>query len=136
MNRNLPLILILLLLATGCVTTIVPTAVPPSPNLTVAPQNQTTSVPQSPAQGQCQSKLLGRVVDANGALAKGAVIAIKSGSFTAKTLSDDNGLYGFAGLCAGTYGFTVTLPSKPPKTLTTSATLDGGNTARTDLAVK
>ena len=136
MNRNLPLILILLLLATGCVTTIEPTAVPISPNLTVAPQTQATNIPQSPAQGNCQSKLLGRVVDANGALAKGAVIAIKNGSFNSKTLSDDNGLYGFAGLCAGAYGFTVTLAGQPAKALATSATVDGVNTVRADLTVK
>jgi carboxypeptidase family protein len=136
MNRNLPLVLILLLLATGCVTTIEPTAIPVSPNPTVAPQIQTANTPQLPPQGNCQSKLLGRVVDANGALAKGAVIEIKSGSFNAKALSDDNGLYGFAGLCAGGYGFTVTLPGKSPRALATTATLDGANTVKTDLAVK
>ena len=79
---------------------------------------------------------MGRVVDANGALAKGAVIDIKSGAFTAKTQSDDNGLYGFAGLCAGGYGFTVTLSGQPPKALALTSTVDGANTVRTDLAVK
>jgi Carboxypeptidase regulatory-like domain len=135
MNRFLPLVLILSLLATGCVTTIQPTTSPPSPNAT-AVQVQSANTPQAPAQGKCQSKLLGHVVDANGALAKGAVIDIKSGSFTAKTLSDDNGLYGFAGLCAGEYGFTVTLSGKSPKALSATATVDGANTVQTDLAVE
>lgn len=143
MSRNLPFFLILLLFATGCVTTIEPTAVRPSnnptaipanPNSTVSSQNQATGVP--PAQGKCQSKMSGRVLDANGALAKGAVIAIKSASFSGKTLSDDNGLYGFAGLCAGGYGFIVTLTGKSPKAIATTVTLDGANTVRTDLAVK
>lgn len=132
-----------MLLATGCVTTIEPTAVPVTPNFTavpintnptVVPQAQATAAPAS--QGQCQSKLLGKVVDAAGALAKGAVVQIKSGAFNAKTLSDDSGLYGFAGLCAGGYGFTVTLSGKAPKALATTATLDGANTSRTDLTVK
>jgi Carboxypeptidase regulatory-like domain len=140
MNRFLPLILVLFLLATGCVTTIQPTTSPPStspPGINpTAVQVQSANTPQAPSQATCQSKLLGRVVDAKGALAKGAVIDIKSGSFTAKTLSDDNGLYGFAGLCAGGYGFTVTLSGQSPKALSATATLDGANTVRTDLAVK
>jgi hypothetical protein len=137
MYRILAPILLLLLLATGCVTTIEPTAALPSPNSNpTAIQVQTANTPQAPAQGKCQSKMLGRVVDANGALVKGAVIDIKSGSLTAKTLSDDNGLYGFAGLCAGGYSFTVTLSGKSPKTLAATATVDGANTVRTDLAVK
>ena len=135
MNRILPFILILLLLATGCVTTIEPTTSPSGPNPT-AIQVQNVNTAAAPAQGKCQSKLLGRVMDANGALAKGAVVNIKSGSFTAKTVSDDNGLYGFAGLCAGGYGFTVTLKGQAPKTVSATATIDGANTVRTDLAVK
>jgi hypothetical protein len=136
MYRILPVFLLLLLLVAGCVTTIEPTTVPSSPNPNVNPQVQTTNVPQAGSQGKCQSKLLGRVVDANGVLAKGAVIEIKNSSFNAKTLTDDNGLYGFAGLCAGGYGFTVTLPGQSAKALATSAAVDGANTVKTDLAVK
>jgi len=145
MKRTWPFILLLLLLSTGCVTTIEPTAVPPNtnptaipvnPSSTVSAQGQATAVPPAPSTGKCQSKLSGRVTDAAGTLAKGAVIDVKSGSFTAKTLSDDNGLYGFAGLCAGNYGFTVTLTGQPAKALTTTAKLDGSNTLRTDLVVK
>lgn len=135
MNRILPIILILMALATGCVTTIEPTTILPTPRST-AIQVQNANTPQAPAPAKCQSKLTGRVVDATGALAKGAVVDIKSGSFTAKTLSDDNGLYGFAGLCAGGYGFTVTLSGKSPKAIATTATVDGANSIKTDLAVK
>ncbi len=136
MNKNLSLVLILLLLATGCATTIEGTPIPAPSNPVVAPQTLATSAPQPPPPSKCQSKLLGRVLDATGALAKGAVIEIKKGSFNAKTLSDDNGLYGFAGLCEGTYGFAVTLSGKPPKTLAAQATVDGANTAKADLTVK
>jgi hypothetical protein len=136
MNKNLSLVLTLLLLATGCATAIEPTSVPASPNPAVAPQTLATGTLQLPPPGNCQSKLLGRVLDANGALAKGAVIEIKNSSFNAKTLSDGNGLYGFAGLCEGTYGFTVTLTGQPPKKLAATATVDGANTAKADLTVK
>lgn len=137
MNRTLPLVLILLLLATGCVTTIQPTAVPVNPNVTIAPQAQDTAAnPQPGAPNSCQSKLLGRLAGANGAIIKGAVIQVTSGKFNAKTLSDDNGLYGFAGLCGGTYTYTVTVPGKSPKALATTSTLDGANTVRTDLTVQ
>lgn len=137
MNRTLPLVLVLLLLATGCVTTIQPTAIPVGPNVTVAPQAQNTAANQQPAApSSCQSKLLGRLADANGAVIKGAVVQVSSGKFNAKTLSDDNGLYGFAGLCAGTYAFAVTVPGKSPKALSTTSTLDGANTVRTDLTAQ
>lgn len=137
MNRTLAFVVILLLMATGCVTTIQPTAVPVSPNATtLAPQSQSTPNPQPPAQGSCQSKLLGRLADANGGVIKGAVVQVNSGNFSAKTLSDDNGLFGFAGLCAGTYAFTVTVPGKSPKALAATSTLDGANTVRTDLTAQ
>lgn len=136
MNKNLSLVLILLLLATGCASTIEPTAIPVNSSPVVAPQTLATSTAQLPPPSKCQSKLLGRVLDATGALAKGAVIEIKKGSFNAKTLSDDNGLYGFAGLCQGTYAFAVTLSGKPAKPLAAQATVDGANTANADLTVK
>jgi protocatechuate 3,4-dioxygenase beta subunit len=138
MKKFFLLCLALTLLASGCATTVEPTAIPVNPTAApVAPQSQqATSTAPLPPTGQCQSKLLGRVVDANGQPAKGAIIDIKSGNFTGKTLSDDNGLYGFAGLCAGNYSFTVTLSGQPAKPVAGTAALDGANSNRMDLTVK
>ncbi len=148
MKKFLSLLLILLMLATGCATTIEPTsqpvnnpptAVPVNPNVQVAPSSGNTPTPLPPppaATNKCQSKLTGRIYDAKGALVKGATVEIKSGNLTAKTLSDDNGLYGFAGLCAGTYAFSAQLPGQAPKALATRATVSGGDSIKADLSLK
>lgn len=149
MKTKLCLLLLLVVLAAGCATTVEPTAIPVNPtavpvvnptavpvvNPTTAPV-QATNTPGLPPPSKCQSKLLGRVLDANATPAKGAVIEIKGGTFSGKTLSDDNGLYGFAGLCAGTYSFSVTLTGQQPKPVAATATVDGTNTVRADLNVK
>ncbi len=146
MKKIFSFLLVLLVLATGCATTIEPTAqpvispptaIPVNPNVQAAPPSGNTPTPPPPAStNKCQSKLTGRVYDAKGALAKGATIEIKSGNVTAKTLSDDNGLYGFAGLCAGTYAFVVQPPGQAAKTLATKATVNGGDSVKADLNLK
>ncbi len=140
MKKLAYLLLAILVLATGCAGTIEPTAVPTAelvnPNVKVSPPSQATPTPPPASTGKCQSKLTGRVYGPTGALAKGAVIEIKSGSFTGKTLSDDNGLYGFAGLCAGTYSFTVQLTGQAAKPLSTTATVSGNDSTKVDLTVK
>ncbi len=136
MKKVISVLLLLVVLAAGCSSTIeVPTAIPVNPTATVQSASATATA-QLPPPSKCQSKLLGKVQDANGALAKGATIEIKGGSFSGKTLSDDNGLYGFAGLCAGTYTFSVTLSGQAAKAVATTATLDGSNSVKTDLQVK
>ncbi len=136
MKKFAYLLLVILILAVGCTATVEPTAEPVNPNVKVSPPSQATPTPPPASTSNCQSKLTGRVYDAKGALAKGAVIEIKSGSFTGKTLSDDNGLYGFAGLCAGTYNFTVQLAGQAAKPLSSTATVNGGDSAKVDLTVK
>lgn len=86
--------------------------------------------------GACQSKLSGKVVNsANNQPTANVTIEIVSGAKTIKTTSDPNGLYGFAGLCAGEYTISVTPPggkAQPgPK-----ITLDGSKAVRADLSFK
>ncbi len=137
---GLSLLFALLLLAAGCASAFESTPVPvagPSPAQPLNVQQvQGSTTPQLPPPSKCQSKLMGHVLDANGAAAKGATIEVKMGSFSGKTISDDNGLYGFAGLCSGTYSFVVTLPGQPAKPVAASAQLDGANTGKVDLSVK
>ncbi len=143
--KNLVLSLIVLLVITGCASTIEPTPVPTSagpapvqlaPSQQVSPVSQTAPTQPPPPPSKCQSKITGRVLDAKGNIAKGATVTVKSGSFTAKTLSDDNGLYGFAGLCGGTYSFTVQLSGQAAKAVAADASVDGNNSAKADLNVK
>ncbi len=134
----------LLLLISGCASTIEPTAIPvqSNPNATnapVAPLAANTPSPQLRPSGNCQSRLLGKVVGANGALIKGATIELRGSALKGtppKAVSDDNGLYGFAGLCAGSYTFIVTAPGKRAETLDVTANVDGASAAKADLTVK
>ena len=136
-------ILLLALAVTGCATvdsnsTPVPTAVPVQSNFNqpaaTAAQGEPTVLPLAPS--KCQSKVTGRVLDAKGNLVKGATVGIKGGTFTAKTLSDDNGLYGFAGLCSGSYSFTVQPSGQAAKAVAGTVTADGANAAKADLTYK
>ncbi|MGB8648650.1 MAG: carboxypeptidase-like regulatory domain-containing protein [Anaerolineae bacterium] len=144
MNKLFLVCLVGLLLATGCATTIEPTSIPVNgnPNPTapgVAPLAAASpTVPLRP-EGNCQSRISGRVLDSTGAIIKGAAIDLRGNGIKGtppKAVSDDNGLYGFAGLCAGAYTFTVTAPGKRAVALTVSADVDGANVARADLTVK
>ncbi len=61
--------------------------------------------------GPCNSRLGGKIT--NAATSQGtanAAVEVKSTSKSMKTITDSNGLYAFAGLCAGEYAMTVTPP--------------------------
>ncbi len=138
-------ILAVLLLA-GCASTIEPTAMPvqsnPQPastNPAVAPRAVTSQTVQAHPVGNCQSRILGRILDTSGKLIKGATIDLRGNAIKGtppRAVSDDNGLYGFAGLCAGSYSFTVTAPGKAAEALSTTVAVDGANTGKADLTVK
>ncbi len=143
MKKFLFVILLLALVVTGCATVDSNSNTPPTPvpvkantkqPAATTAQGEPTILPLAPS--KCQSKVTGRVVDAKGGLVKGATVGIKGGSFTAKTLSDENGLYGFAGLCAGSFSFTVQPPSQAAKTVAGNVTVDGNNSAKADLTYK
>lgn len=61
------------------------------------------------------------------------VVEIKAGSKTIKTVTDANGLYGFAGLCAGEYAMTITPPGGKPIVNPNRVALDGSNPVKVDL---
>lgn len=124
---------ILALLSVACDASASPLSPPdqsqPNPPPTVARS------PAPPPLGRCQSRLYGSIINATTRQAPPKVtIEIASGNFKGKTVTDANGLYGFAGLCAGKYVLTVTPPGG--KTMTTSdpITLDGSQPTKLDLS--
>ncbi len=141
MNKLIPLLVALLALA-GCASVIEsPTAIPVNssvPQATAAGVNPQAQSAGTPAPSGCQSRISGRVTDGSGALIKGAAVTLSGGALRtpSQTVTDDNGLYGFAGLCGGSYSFAVTLPGQAAKKLSTTATVDGTGPAKADLVVK
>src|SRR5512140_1363092 len=140
MNKISSLLILGLLLA-GCASTFEPTAIPvqsnpAATNPAVAPLAVATpTVPLRPV-GNCQSRLMGRVLDSSGKLIKGATIDLRGSAIKGtppRAVSDDNGLYGFAGLCAGSYTFAVTAPGKQAEALAVTISIDGANTGKADL---
>jgi carboxypeptidase family protein len=135
--KRIVFVLLFLFWITGCASALESTPSPeanPPQQVSPAAQGAATLLPPPPS--KCQSKITGRVVNAQDAPIKGATVQIKSGSFTAKTVSDDNGLYGFAGLCGGTFTFTVQPAGQPAKPVSATATVDGNNSAKVDLTFK
>ncbi len=98
-------------------------------------QNPPTQNPVNPAPrpsgnvpapaGACQARLWGKVTNAQGQSGAKIVVDIANGSFKAKTETDANGLYGFAGLCAGEYSFNVTPPNGKAQPTGSPTKLDG-----------
>ncbi len=145
MYKPILICLAALWLVVGCASTEEPTAIPVNPTAIPAnppaqgvnQQSAPTSAPGAlPSPSNCQSKVMGRVVDAKGNMVKGATVDTKSGKFTARTVTDDNGLYGFAGLCGGTFTFTVTPKGQKAQAIAGTLALDGQNIAKKDLALK
>lgn len=89
-----------------------------------------------PAASQCQSRLFGRVLDPAGQPARSGSVDITNGQISASAVTDSNGLYGFAGLCAGTYNFTVTLQGRAPQALGDRIAVDGGNIVKFDIRTR
>ncbi len=139
MNKLIPLLFVFTLLLAGCAETLEPTAIPANPNARVAPLAQESPTAGLPQPSGCQSKISGKVTDADGAPVKDAQVDIAGGGLKApsRTVTDANGLYGFAGLCSGTYSFSVVLPgTRQAKPLSVTASVDGSNSTRQDLQVK
>ncbi len=144
MNKLLISCIVGLLLVTGCASTIEPTSAPVQPNAAatnpaVAPAAAASPTVRLQPTGNCQSRITGHVLDANGTIIKGATIELRGNAIKGtppKAVTDDNGLYGFAGLCAGTYSFTVTVPGKRAVALAQNASVDGANSIKADLTIK
>ncbi len=144
MNKLFMLCIVALLLVTGCASTIEPTAAPVQPNAAatnpgVAPAAAASPTVQLRPTGNCQSRITGHVLNATGTIIKGATIELRGNAIKGtppKAVTDDNGLYGFAGLCAGTYTFTVTAPGQRAVSPAQNASVDGANSVRADLTIK
>jgi hypothetical protein len=79
--------------------------------------------------GACQTRLQGKITNSTtGQATANVIVSIQSGSSKAETRTDNNGLYGFAGLCAGKYTVTITPPGGKAIADPNPVTLDGSNT--------
>ena len=105
------------------------TAVPPTPKPTKDPR------PSGGSEGSnsdCRSRVEGSVVDASGQGLRGATVGIQGEGWSSGTLTNDNGQYGFAGLCAGEATLSATLPDGQPGAAAT-VSFDGQNFIYLDL---
>jgi hypothetical protein len=102
-----------------------------SPNSSEVNQvNATLPLPAS----TCQSRLGGKV--SNSASVKppeNVAVEIAVGGKTLRAKTDKNGLYGFAGLCAGQYAVSITPPGGARKPDISKVSIDGANPAKLDL---
>jgi len=121
------------LVAAGCGSTSTPSAPLPAAPTSAAPAAPTPAI-QPPA-GGCQSRIWGSV-SAGGTGEANVTVEIKGEGWSAKTPSDANGLYGFAGLCAGKYTLTVVPPSGATAGEGQTVTVDGSNTVKLDLVFR
>ena len=121
------------LVAAGCGSTSTPSAPLPAAPTSAAPAAPTPAI-QPPA-GGCQSRIWGSV-SAGGTGEANVTVEIKGEGWSAKTPSDANGLYGFAGLCAGKYTLTVVPPSGATAGEGQTVTVYGSNTVKLDLVFR
>ncbi len=87
--------------------------------------------------GNCQSRLWGKVVNtANNQSPPNVTVEVASGNFKGKTITDNNGLYGFFGLCAGDYTVSITPPNAKASQPGPKVTLDGAKQVKVDLSYR
>ncbi len=131
------LLLILAVLSVACdaFSSAQPTDQPPLPQLATPGTGGQTAAPPPPA-GSCQARLWGKIVNASGQARPNSQVDIVSRNFKAKTVADANGLYGFAGLCAGDYSITVTPQGGQAQPMPNKVTLDGSKQVKVDLQTK
>lgn len=85
--------------------------------------------------GGCQSRLGGRVTNVKTRQSPAEVVVeVASSGKTLRTKTDPNGLYGFAGLCAGQYALSVTPPGGKAITNVGQVNLDGAGPAKLDVS--
>jgi cytoskeletal protein RodZ len=82
----------------------------------------------------CQSLVEGYVIDAEGQHTPGATVIIDGADWTNRLMTDDNGHYGFGGLCAGPATLRATLPNGQV-TQAFAVTLQGKDTVHLDLGL-
>ena len=100
---------------------------------TPAPGQATLPAPA----GACQSRLWGKITNATtGQAPANVAVEINDGGHKFKTVTDANGLYGFAGLCAGEYAMSITPPGGKALANPNKVTLDGKQATKVDLSYK
>jgi hypothetical protein len=107
----------------------------PGPSATPLP----SKTPGQEAAGQpepsplCQSTVEGYVLSASGQRVTGATVTIEGPGWSSGIMTDDNGRYGFAGLCAGTATVRAFLAGGQGGPVA-AVTLSGNNSLRLDLS--
>jgi hypothetical protein len=100
-------------------TPVTPSATPtpktpsPTPRYTNTPTSPSPTQPQKtpqPPDSACQSVVEGYVVDATGERTTGATVVIDGEGWSNSMMTDDQGHYGFGGLCAGPATLQAFLP--------------------------
>lgn len=115
--------------------TATPTKTPTSTKEPGGPENTKEPDPTSKPDPNCRSVVEGDVIDAAGQQAKAATVYIQGAGWSNAMMTDDNGHYGFGGLCAG----MVTLQGYLLDGQTTQpgqANLNGKDSVRLDLIVQ
>lgn len=141
-------VVLVALLATACdlIPGLGPSQAPTTSPLPANPPAGNPPVSNPPAAGQstlpapasaCQSRLWGKVTNtANGQSPANVSIEAVSGGKSFKTVTDANGLYGFAGLCSGDYALSLTPPGGRGIQNPNTVKLDGTQSVKVDLNYK
>lgn len=109
---------------------------PPAGNPPANPSAAGQSTLPAPA-STCQSRLWGKVTNTtNGQSPANVAVEVVTGGKTFKTVTDSNGLYGFAGLCAGDYALSLTPPGGKAIPNANAVKLDGSQPVKVDLTYK
>ena len=135
---GLVVLLLLAVLIAGCSDSSAVTPDQPPPDQPPAVQPTAAAAGTLPAPvGNCQSRLTGKVVNtSNNQSPPNVSIEIASGNTKAKTVTDNNGLYGFFGLCAGEYTVSITPPNAKAAQPGPKVSLDGAKQVKFDLSYK
>ncbi len=112
-------------------TPVPPTNTPVPPVATGSPEPPSTPRPDP----NCQSVVEGNVLDAAGKRVRGATVTIEGAGWSHAMLTDDDGHYGFGGLCPGTATLRAALPGGRVSP-TTMVDLDGKKHLYLDLSLQ
>ena len=113
--------------------TTTPIPQPTSPS-TTPPPNKTKTPKPPPPNPACQSSVSGYVLNQAGETVAGATVSISGEGWANAMLTNDEGQYGFAGLCAGAATLQATLPDGQ-LTASVAVEFDGKNSIALDLGL-
>jgi hypothetical protein len=108
------------------------------PTITQGPPAQPTAThtkaPKPPANPDCQSAVEGTVVGSAGTPATGATVTIQGDGWSDGIITNDQGRYGFGGLCAGTVTLQATF-SNGQTSHAATLNLTGKDSVQLDLSL-